>query len=69
MYRAGHILGGISGYDAAETNDEIFERVATLRALVWAYLRSRLYSADPSWRNAVNALEKDEDPMAKAESR
>ncbi|MBB5125240.1 dienelactone hydrolase [Streptomyces albaduncus] len=69
MYGAGHIFGGISGYDAAETNDENPERVATLRALVWAYLRSQLYSADPSWKNAVNALENGEDPMAKVETR
>lgn len=37
MYGAGHIFGGISGYDAAETGDENPKRVATLRALVWAY--------------------------------
>ena len=69
MYGAGHIFGGISGYDAAETDDENPERVATLRALVWAYLRSQLYSGDSSWKNAVNALENGEDPMAMVETR
>nr|WP_203588088.1 hypothetical protein [Actinospica acidiphila] len=69
MYGAGHIFGGISGYDAAETDDENPERVATLRALVWTYLRSQLYSGDPSWKNAVNALENGEDPMAMVETR
>jgi fermentation-respiration switch protein FrsA (DUF1100 family) len=53
---AGHIFGGISGYDSGETGDENPERVATLRALVWAYLRSQLYSGDSAWINAVGAL-------------
>ncbi|CAM5705138.1 hypothetical protein SFUMM280S_00788 [Streptomyces fumanus] len=68
MYGAGHLFGGISGYDAAETDDENPERVATLRALVWAYLRSRLYSGDSSWKDAVNALENGENPMAEVET-
>ncbi|MEO5831745.1 MAG: hypothetical protein ABIR83_00050 [Nakamurella sp.] len=34
MLGAEHVLGGISGYDAAETTDENPERVAALRALV-----------------------------------
>lgn len=69
MYGAGHIFGGISGYDAAETSDENPERVATLRALVWAYLRSQLYPGDLAWKNAVSALETDEHPTAKVETR
>ena len=64
-----HILGGIAGYDSWETTDEDPERVATLRALVWAYLRSQLYPEDASWRNAVTALESGSAPMAKVESR
>jgi hypothetical protein len=36
---------------------------------VWAYLRSQLYSGDSSWKNAVNALENGEDPMAMVETR
>jgi len=53
---AGHIFGGISGYDSNETSDENPERVATLRAMVWAYLRSQLYAGDPAWATAVAAL-------------
>ena len=64
-----HILGGIAGYDSWETTDENPERVATLRALVWAYLRSQLYPGDTAWRKAVTALESSSAPMAKVESR
>ncbi|MEV4641425.1 chlorophyllase [Actinoplanes sp. NPDC049548] len=53
---AEHGLGGVSMYDGAETTDENPERVATLRALVWAYLRSRLYPGDRAWADATAAL-------------
>lgn len=65
---AEHIFGGISGYDAVETTDENPERVAALRALVWAYLRSQLYPGDPAWTDAVTALETSNPPVAKVES-
>jgi dienelactone hydrolase len=65
---AEHMFGGISGYDAAETSDENPERVATLRSLIWAYLRSQLYPADSAWPDAVAALDGD-DPIAKVESK
>ncbi|WP_338069219.1 hypothetical protein [Streptomyces antimycoticus] len=52
---AGHLFGGISGYDAAETPDENPARVAALRALVLSYLRSQLLG-DRSWETAVNLL-------------
>jgi pimeloyl-ACP methyl ester carboxylesterase len=68
FFGAEHMFGGISGYDAVETSDENPERVATLRALVWAYLRSQLYAGDTSWVDAVVALEGD-DPIAKVESK
>lgn len=51
-----HLLGGVSGYDAAETTDENPERVATIQRLTWAYLRSALYSEDDSWSVACAAL-------------
>lgn len=67
FFDAGHIFGGISGYDSVETDDENPERVATLRALAWAYLRSLLYAGDPSWKNAISALEGSR--VAKVETR
>ncbi|MDT7790372.1 MAG: hypothetical protein QOF58_8791 [Pseudonocardiales bacterium] len=37
-----HGLGGVSGYDVAETTDESLERVAVVQRLTTAYLRSQL---------------------------
>ncbi len=51
-----HGLGGISAFDASETTDENPERVATVRAMIWAYLRSELYPGDTAWQEAVAAL-------------
>lgn len=57
LFGGGHLLGGVSGYDAAETTDESPERVATVQRLTWAYLRSALYPEDPAWSAACAALE------------
>jgi pimeloyl-ACP methyl ester carboxylesterase len=64
-----HMLGGISGYAAAETTDEDPERVAFVRALAWAYLRSNLYPGDTSWDEAVAAIEEAVEPLGKVESK
>ena len=69
MFNGEHMLGGVSGYDAAETTDEDPERVATLRALAWAYLRSHLYPDDPAWTRAVTVLESSSEPLDKVESK
>jgi predicted dienelactone hydrolase len=53
----GHGLGGIAGYDAAETDDESIERVAAVQRLTWAYLRTALYPEDAAWSKACAALE------------
>jgi dienelactone hydrolase len=65
---AEHMFGGIDGFDTAETTDLNPDRVATLRALVWAYLWSQLYPGDTAWVNAVAALD-GENSMAKVESK
>jgi pimeloyl-ACP methyl ester carboxylesterase len=54
---SGHGLGGIAGYDAAETDDESIERVAVVQRLTWAYLRSALYPEDTAWSEACAALD------------
>lgn len=69
LFEAEHGLGGISGYDAAETTDENPERVAALRALVWAYLRTALYSDESAWAEATAALENMPNPLGKVESK
>ena len=56
LFGAGHGLGGVSGYDAAETTDENPERVAAVQRLTWAYLQTALYPEDPAWPQACAAL-------------
>lgn len=46
---AGHLFGGISGYDAKETSDESPDRVAAVQRISWAYLRSMLFPGDDAW--------------------
>ncbi len=69
VYGAEHMLGGISGYDASETTDENPERVAAVRALIWAYLRTALYPDDSAWADATAALERSPNPLARVESK
>lgn len=56
LFGAEHGLGGISGYDAHETTDENPNRVAAVRALVWAYLQTALGQDDQAWPDAAAAL-------------
>ena len=51
-----HMFGGISGFDAAETSDESPQRVAIVRTLIWAYLRSALDADDTTWTDMQVAL-------------
>ncbi len=64
-----HGLGGVSGYDVAETTDENPERVALVQQLTAAYLRTALYPDDSSWPAASRALLDSPDPMGKIESK
>ncbi len=43
LFGAEHGLGGVAGYDAADTTDENPERVAAVAQLCWACLRTELY--------------------------
>jgi predicted dienelactone hydrolase len=56
LFDAEHGLGGISGYDVAETTDESPERVAAVQRLTLAYLRSEFYPGDSSWQEACDEL-------------
>lgn len=52
LYGAEHGLGGIVGYEVAETTDESPERVAVVQRLSTAYLRSALGVDGASWPSA-----------------
>ncbi len=69
LFGAEHQLGGISGYDAAETTDENPERVAAVQRLTWAYLRSHLYPGDTTWQAARDALAAETDPPGRIDSK
>jgi predicted dienelactone hydrolase len=64
-----HGLGGVAGWDAAETTDENPERVAAVRALTWAYLRTALDPSDSAWTDAIAALESQVEPPGSIESK
>jgi predicted dienelactone hydrolase len=69
LFDAGHMLGGISGYDAAETTDENPERVTAIQQLTWAYLRTELYPADSAWQAACDALTAGDNSLGRVESK
>ncbi|WP_419995719.1 alpha/beta hydrolase family protein [Streptomyces boninensis] len=64
-----HGLGGIAGYDAAETTDESPERLAALARLTGAYLRSALRPGDSAWRDAQEELLTGPDAYGTVESK
>ncbi len=64
---AEHSLGGIPGYDAAETTDADPARVAAVQTLSTAYLRSALDPADDAWTRA--AADFAGSPLGRIESR
>ncbi|MET8450905.1 chlorophyllase [Streptomyces sp. NPDC005209] len=67
LFDAEHGLGGVSGYDVAETTDEHPERVATVARLTWAYLRAELYPGDPAWQAAREALTASPNPLGRVD--
>ncbi|MFE9680293.1 alpha/beta hydrolase family protein [Streptomyces sp. NPDC006285] len=69
LFGAEHGLGGISGYDVAETTDENPERVAAVQRLTWAYLRSELYPGDPAWQAARADLTSGPDALGRVDSK
>jgi predicted dienelactone hydrolase len=69
LFGAEHGLGGVSGYDAAETTDENPERVAAVQQLTWAYLRTEFYPGDSAWQAARDALTAGPNPVGRVESR
>lgn len=69
LFDAEHGLGGVSGYDVAETTDESPERVAAVQRLTRAYLRTELHPGDSAWQAARDALTADPDPLGRVESK
>ncbi|WP_306189635.1 MULTISPECIES: alpha/beta fold hydrolase [unclassified Streptomyces] len=69
LFGAEHSLGGIPGYEVAETTDESPARVALIQRLTSAFLRSALYPEDTAWQAAAAALEDDPRPLGKLQNK
>lgn len=65
VYGGGHMLGGISGFDAAETTDEDPQRVADVQWATWSYLRTGLYPDDPAWATVMREMKDASDPFGR----
>jgi dienelactone hydrolase len=69
LHGAEHSLGGIVGYEVAETTDEDPERVAIIQRLSTAYLRSALGVDGASWPAARSAFGESVDPIGRIDSK
>ncbi|MDT0391025.1 alpha/beta hydrolase family protein [Streptomyces dubilierae] len=69
LFGAEHSLGGIPGYEVAETTDESPERVALLQRLSTAYLRRALQLDDTAWKAAATALEEAPHPLGRLQGK
>ncbi|MDN3022249.1 alpha/beta fold hydrolase [Streptomyces sp. S.PB5] len=70
LFGAEHGLGGIAGYDAAETTDENPQLVAALARISAAYLHTQLDSgALVAWRTECEALTTGPDQVGRLESK
>ncbi|MBD8661417.1 chlorophyllase [Frigoribacterium sp. CFBP 8754] len=69
LHGAEHSLGGIVGYEVAETTDEDPERVAVVQRLSTAYLRTALRVDGGAWPAARDALRRAADPIGHVDSK
>ena len=69
LYGAEHALGGIVGYEVAETTDENPERVAVIQRMSTAYLQTALHVHESSWAAARTALNDSTEPIGHVNSK
>lgn len=69
FYAAEHSLGGIVGYEVAETTDENPERVAVIQRMSTAYLQAALHVDENSWVAARAALTDSTGPIGHVDSK
>ena len=69
LHGAEHALGGIVGYEVAETTDEDPERVAVIQRMSTAYLRTALHVDENSWPAVRGALGDSPDPIGRIDSK
>ncbi|MFD6093325.1 alpha/beta hydrolase family protein [Oerskovia sp. NPDC060338] len=69
FYGAEHALGGIVGYEVAETTDEDPERVAVIQRMSTAYLRTALHVDENSWPAGRAVFSAGSDPIGRVDSK
>ncbi|MFE7429954.1 alpha/beta hydrolase family protein [Streptomyces sp. NPDC057545] len=69
LFGAEHSLGGIPGYEVAETTDENPACVALIQHLTTAFLRRTLLGEDGDWKADATALEEAPDPLGVLQSK
>ena len=69
LFGGEHSLGGVSGYDVAETTDDSPERVAAVQRLSTAYLRTALHLDAGAWPQALEELDGDPAPTGRVETK
>ncbi|RAJ71220.1 putative dienelactone hydrolase [Streptomyces sp. Amel2xB2] len=69
LYGAEHFLGGVSGYDSAETTDEDPTRVALIQQVTSAYLRHSFGIDSSGWTAARKALAGNAHPLGRLDSK
>ncbi len=69
FFGAEHSLGGIVGYEVAETTDESPARVAIIQRMTTAYLRTALSVDESSWPAARAAFGDAVDPHGRLDSK
>jgi dienelactone hydrolase len=69
FYGAEHALGGIVGYEVAETTDENPERVAVIQRMSTAYLQTALNVDTNRWVAARGAFKDAADPIGHVDSK
>lgn len=69
LFGAEHGLGGVSGYDVAETTDENPARVSAVQRLTLAYLRKELCPGDSARQAAREVPAAGAEPFGRVESK
>ncbi|WP_022927250.1 alpha/beta hydrolase family protein [Patulibacter americanus] len=69
LFGAEHGLGGIAGYEAAETTDESPERIALVQRVTTAFLRSALGVDEAGWDDVARDLAGEGDGVGRLESK
>jgi len=67
VFDSGHMLGGISGYDVAETDDENPQTISFVRNITLSYLLTALNPENTSWEDVKETLENTLNPQGRIE--